>query len=173
MNMNNQIFIDVSEIPNLEQPKHCDYFFELNRKKVFNDNLGFFREFWENLDNFGCKEYHFFATTFIRGRCITLRLRKFKIKCVGGEYMSKEKAKMVFVDEIPEQHRGGRSGYNFEGLLSQIPEGKAWKIGEKDKPSIATVREYVKKHAEGYDAVQRTIDGKRYLFVSKIPEDTA
>lgn len=82
----------------------------------------------------------------------------------------KEKSAMVFVDEVPERH-GGRTGYDIEAMLVQIPDGKAWKVGSKDYPSVATVREYVKKnHAKDYDAVQRTDNGAKFLFVSKIPQ---
>lgn len=157
--------VDVSDIPKIityedlySNPIHKPVSFEYIDLGVF----------WENLDNFGCKDYLFYSKTLIRGNALIL-LRKIRIKCVGGEYMAKQKNKMVFVDEVPTKH-GGRQGYDFGAMLNQIPEGKAWKIGEKDHPSIATVRDYIKKHQEGkYDAVQRTVGSEKYLYVSKIP----
>ena len=114
------------------------------------------------------KEYIFISTKLINNRLVNRIQSRMIIKCIGGECMPKEKSKMVFVDEIPER-KGGRIGYDFELMLKLIPEGKAWKIGVKDYPSITTVRSYVKKHlAKEYDTVQRTEDEKRFLYVSKI-----
>ena len=170
--MNKMVFVDIPKTTDMTL--HYQELFDfLKRHRKDDDGLDYsilkFKEFWENLDNFGCKEYIFISTKLINNRLVNRVQSRMVIKCIGGECMPKEKSKMVFVDEIPERN-AGRTGYDFDGLLNQIPEGKAWKVGEKDYPSIATVRAYVRKHAKEYDAVQRTEDGKRFLFVSKIPE---
>jgi hypothetical protein len=93
-----------------------------------------------------------------------------------GDKMPKEKPKMVFVEKtaIPIK-KAGKIGFDWEGLFSQIPDTKAWKIIEGDSPSIASVRDAVKKHNKTnkvkYDAVQRTENGKSALYVSRIPEE--
>lgn len=146
----------------------------LERDKEY-DNTRFI-DFWENLDNFGLKEYKFYSTTLINNRVVTTLQRTVKIRCVGGEYMSKEKSQMVFVDEVPEMHKGGRAGYNIQEMLDKIPQGKAWVVTEGDYPAIATVREWIKKNAKDkYNAVQRTgKDAKVHLYVTaKTPEKKA
>lgn len=164
-------FVDISEIPLFS---YDEIYTDLSIKKDLLSDLDFkFRDFWENIDNFGLREYKFFTTNYIRGKLITIQLRIVKIKCVGGEYMTKQNAKMVFVDEVPIKH-GGRESFDFDSMLSKIPDGKAWKISEEEHPSIATVREYIKKNKSNeFDAVQRTVEGKKYLYVSKIQKEKA
>lgn len=161
----------VDNIPELinDSKIHLRELTEKNKDLLSDINCSF-SCFWENLFNFGCKEYYFFTTRFIKGRCITFRLRTMIIKCIGGEYMSKENPKMVFVDDVPQKH-GGRESFDFDSMLKQIPEGKKWKIGENDHPSIATVREYIKKNKSSeFNAVQRTVEGKKYLYVFRVPK---
>jgi len=179
--MSKMVFVDKSEIPKL-------YGFNMDKIKEFlerhkNDNDGLdysilkFKDFWENLDNFGCKDYIFISQKLIRNRVVSKVVRIMRIKCIGGECMPKEKTKMVFVETsaIPVKH-AGKTGFDWESLFSQIPDGKAWKVLVGDKPSIASVRDAVKAHnkktgKDVYDAVQRTENGKSALYVSRIPEE--
>lgn len=102
----------------------------------------------------------------------------------GGEKLTKEKLpKMTFVatGEVPK--RKGREGTNWSNVLSQIPEGMTWKLPEDNKDyKLSTVKQGVKeynKSVEGtnkpqYEAVQRTIEGKKYLYITQLaPEPEA
>lgn len=165
--MNKMVFVD--EIPESKVITYDDLYHLLKIKKVYylsGITLNF-KRFWENIDNFGCKEYVFIRAKFINNRVVYTEQERFKIKCMGGEYMSKEKPKMIFVDKVPTKH-GGRGGYDIEAMLKQIPEGKYWKVSSEDHPSIATIREYIKKNELPYEAVQRTENTKVFLFVSKV-----
>lgn len=94
------------------------------------------------------------------------------IKCMGGDKMSKEKSKLVFLETktIPRATKG-KVGRNWKELFATIPEGKSAIIPE-DLGTGATIRSAVKNvneelGTETYTAIQRTVDEVTVIYVSR------
>ena len=98
---------------------------------------------------------------------------KLKIKCVGGESMTKEKSELVFIDsdEIPRAFKG-KVGRKWEELFNQIPEGQSLIVPE-EYGTGATIRKAVKDinerlEKETYKTIQRTVDEKLIIYVKRL-----
>lgn len=80
---------------------------------------------------------------------------------------------IIAPEEIPSARRG-RESRDWKKILAQIPVGKVWKLSEDNKDlKISSVREGVKavnKKAKKqlYKVQQRTIDEKKFLFVTRL-----
>ena len=113
---------------------------------------------------------------YIRGNIVN-RLEKIKITCLGGEDMSEEKPKLVFVDtvDIPKSNKGNR-GKNWELIFNEISVGKS-AIIPKSLGTGATVRIAVtalnaKLGKNVYHITQRTKgkdkEAKTTIYVSRL-----
>ena len=113
---------------------------------------------------------------YIRGNIVN-RVEKIKITCLGGENMSEEKPKLIFVDtvNIPKSNKGNR-GQNWELIFNEIPVGKS-AIIPKSLGTGATVRMAItvintKLGKNVYNVTQRTSgkgkEAKTTIYVSKL-----
>lgn len=97
---------------------------------------------------------------------------KLKITCMGGENMTKEEPKLVFVktSTIPKMSKG-KTGRNWKELLARIPEGESMVV-TKEFASGATLRVAVKNintelKRKAYSVTQRTVDEKTKVYVTR------
>lgn len=99
--------------------------------------------------------------------------KRVKINCLGGEKMTQEKSKFVFVNntEIPRIVKG-RTGKKWKELFAQIPENQSLII-TKDIGIEATIRGAVNAVNDElgkvtYRAMRRTVDKKTTIYVTRV-----
>lgn len=100
-------------------------------------------------------------------------MKKFKIKCVGGENMTEEKTKLIFVETTSIPKMSKRTGRDWKKLVTQIPEGKSLVVPEDEYGASASVRSAIKKINEElkekvYAVTQRTVGEITTVYITRL-----
>ena len=85
------------------------------------------------------REYVFVTTTNKYYNTKVKVIKRFTIKCIGGECMTKEKPKLVFVDNSEIPAKATRKGEAWLELFNQIPVGKSLVVDES-KYKVPTIK---------------------------------
>ena len=106
---------------------------------------------------------------------VFLVVKKFTIKCIGGDNMKKEKTQLVFIDNADVPNRKRKEGKDWGAIFGSIPEGKSMDI-VKSGFKVATVKSAVqklrkeKKIGDNIKVVRRILKDKPVFYVMNVAE---